>query len=385
MLRRSSSPTEPIVTSDPSRAQGLVADVTWFLDDIDLTRGAWQFARATRQSLSAASFLDARWTGRGELAELAMADVAAVAVPDTHPRFIWHTAFCCSTLLARALDVAGVNLSLKEPAALMTLSNAKRMRHPFARGSAQWGRRVGAAISLLGRQIANERSVVIKPSNLCNNLLTDMLAASGQSKALLLYSNVRSFLVSVIKKREAGRNFARRLMTAFAMDSDFIAAIPPDKLLQMTDLQVAAIAWMMQMSVFRDAVARYPAERVIMLDAEVLLAEPARVLSRVVAFLDLGISEAAIAEIVAGPIFQRNSKDDSQAFDAAERASEAVDVEAAFGPDLDLVLGWAAKIWPQLVPARACREGSGRKAPARSGPGVARPVEPEPPASREIN
>jgi hypothetical protein len=44
--------------------------------------------------------------------------------PHTAPlHFVFHTAFCCSTLLARALDVPGSSMGLKEPSVLVDFAS----------------------------------------------------------------------------------------------------------------------------------------------------------------------------------------------------------------------------------------------------------------------
>jgi hypothetical protein len=177
-----------------------------------------------------------------------------------------------------------------------------------------------------------------------------MLAQTPASKALLLYSTLRSFLISIIKKREHGRNFVRKLFSSFNLDSDFAHAIPPQQLFQMTDLQIATMVWLMQVSSFQNIISRFPAERVVTLDADTLLADPTRTLVGLDAFFELGIGADQLEAIANGPTFKTNSKNERESFDASVRANESDDVERGFGPDLDLMVGWAAKTWPQLRP-----------------------------------
>ena len=80
-----------------------------------------------------------------------MADFTALTIPKRAPHFIWHTAFCGSTLLARCLDKPGTNLSLREPAALMSLANLKRLQ-----GS---GKEVRAWMAVRGKVAEGEGGV----------------------------------------------------------------------------------------------------------------------------------------------------------------------------------------------------------------------------------
>ena len=68
----------------------------------------------------------------------------APAVPP--PQYIFHSAFAASTLLARALDVPGVAMGLKEPAILNELAEAMRS-NALPRDALASDRRVaGAAV-----------------------------------------------------------------------------------------------------------------------------------------------------------------------------------------------------------------------------------------------
>lgn len=337
----------------PQTIEDIFRDAQWYFDDIDADKNRLVFVRAARQSLSQATFLDHRWTSRGERIEIPIADAVLAGRQQTvatAPRFIWHTAFCCSTLLARSIDVAGANLSIKEPDAIEKLANLKRTKHPLAQDARSWRGLIDTSLQLYGRAFEQGEKITIKPSNSANNLISEVLAPAGNGKALLLYSGLRSFLVSIIKKREHGRHFARRLFSAFAMDDNFARRIAVPDLMKLTDLQIAAMVWLIQIAIFRDILARFPVERVSTLDADTLLADPGRALLRLDEFFEIGLGSARVEEIVAGPVFKRNSKNEGESFDASQRASEAYDVEEAFGPDLDLIVGWAAKEWRDLSP-----------------------------------
>src|SRR4029079_6172288 len=118
-------------------------------------------------------------------------------------------------------------------------------------------------------------AVLIKPSNIVNNLIDDALAALPDRKVVLLYSDLRSFLVSVLKKGEQGRGFVRRLCLSFSLDVAEARDVPARELLQMTDLQMAAAVWLMQMQLLERQLKRRDA-RVRTLDAAVFLSDPGR-------------------------------------------------------------------------------------------------------------
>jgi hypothetical protein len=260
---------------------------------------------------------------------------------------VFHTAFCGSTLLARALDVPERAMVLREPGVLVKLANLKRERHPWSQDAARWRQLVGAVFGLLGDAAGGGERAAIKPSNVCNNLIGDAMALPASGPSLLLYSDLRSFLVSVLKKGEQGRGFVRRLCLSFSLDLPQVRDVPARELLLMTDLQVAAAVWLMQMELFAQAL-RGARRRVRTLNADRFLNEPKPVLVAASAFLELGLDAATIDAVVAGPVFRRNSKIEAQAYDVAQRREEGRAIEAAFGPELDRVVDAARQGWRGL-------------------------------------
>src|SRR5690349_12255151 len=98
-------------------------DPRHYVADYDAAADAFLAVDVDEALLARAPFLDRRlevdWNGALRV------DAAAVAAPDVAPpAFVFHTAFCCSTLLARALDAPPRVVALKEPLALMSLSQA---------------------------------------------------------------------------------------------------------------------------------------------------------------------------------------------------------------------------------------------------------------------
>jgi hypothetical protein len=327
----------------------ILNDPTWFLADIDASRGAFRFVRASRDELSRTPFLDGRWKGGNERTELSFQAGAALPRSSSAPRFIWHTAFCASTLLASVLDVPGTNLSLKEPNALVTLSNMKRTKGRDFQDKNRWREVVRCTVGLLGRQFSPSETITIKPTNLCNNLLPDVVDAHEQLKSLLLYSDLREFISSIAVKSEHGRNFVRRLFTALLMDSNFVEGQSAQALLQLTDLQIATMVWLMQIRAYREILARIPANRIATMPMKSFVEDPKTAIERLSGFFDLRIDQGMAASIAKGPLFKIDAKNPSESFDPAKRQDKTHEMEATFGKEFDLLTKWAATQWPDLA------------------------------------
>src|SRR5262245_28901211 len=95
-----------------------VGDRMWFPLGLDLAQNKLAFVLTDRETVAEQPFLESeRWNTR-ELPHRSV-DLREIATTEVYepPRidFIWHTAFCCSTLISRALDRPGHNIALREP------------------------------------------------------------------------------------------------------------------------------------------------------------------------------------------------------------------------------------------------------------------------------
>jgi hypothetical protein len=243
--------------------------------------------------------------------------------------------------LARCLDQPGKNLSLKEPAALMAIANLKRTQGAdLARA---W---LKPTLSLLARPLQGEEAVTIKPTNIVNNLICDVVDLSPDSRHILLTSDLRSFLVSIVKKGEGGRGFARKLFTIFAMDGHAVAKANQVQLMRMSDLQVAALVWHMQITTFMEAM-KVGGNRFAWMDGDEFVQAPAAALEKVDQFFDIGLGAAHATNTAAGPLLGRDAKNPGKSYGPDRRASEAQAIIDQLGPDLDAVIDWSFTVFPQ--------------------------------------
>ena len=320
----------------------IAADPAWFPDAHDANSHALRLTRVSRKALAGQAFLDDRWDRTGaEQVSHPVSDFAMLARPKRAPNFIWHTAFCCSTLLARCLDKPGSNLSLREPAVLMSLANMKRMQGPDA-----VQRELGPVLALLSRPFVRREHVTIKPTNTVNNLIGDVSGLLPDARHLLLYSDIRAFLLSIAKKGEPGRAFARQLFTIFAMDGHEIARTAPRDLLKLSDLQIAALVWHMQIAGFLDAARTGGAGRVASLDGDRFLKAPEAGLLAVDGFLGLGLGAEHARSTADGPILGQDSKNPGQAYSAERRDAESRQTAEMIGPALEAIIEWSYGLFP---------------------------------------
>jgi hypothetical protein len=333
-------------------AGALAANFEWFPHRIDAGQEAIHFVRLTREDHRNASFISDEYIGDGrgrKALPLGQVEAALEAAPAGRCHFIFHSAFCCSTLLARALDVEGKAMGLKEPYSLADLSEAA-----LASGSAE---RIGAALEpllrLLARPFSEGEAIVVKPSNVANPLIDLLLSLRSEARALLLYSPLPDYLRSIAKKGLWGRSWARNLFASLNRKPEFDAGFTGAQLWAQTDLQVAAMAWLQQQAQFARLLREQPPGRIATLDSVTVLADPARTIAAVSGLFDLGFTPEQIGSIAGGPIFASDSKRHDKAFDASARADEHARVEIAHGEEVAMVVRWAEAVAAHVgVPLR---------------------------------
>ena len=329
-----------------SAVREILAEPRWFFEDYNDVTRKLRFVRASRDILANQPFLaEGLWDysalEKREVAESEILALLPTGLRKPRINFIWHTAFCCSTMIARMLDRAGANLSLKEPGVLMMLADAKR-QGAIGPGQTFSNRIAELIFTLLGRPFGEDEQITVKPTNASNCLLRDALAMT-QGRQLFVYSDCRSFLISVAKKKEYGRRYARLLYQTIVGDGNVQARWPMDEVLALSDLQIAALAWHMQIAEFRRSWPRIAPGRAASLDCDAFLVAPLETLVKIDAFFGLGLGRGFLEEAVSGPAFSHHSKDVGMAFGAADRRSEHAGTAAELGRDLDEVVAWSYK------------------------------------------
>lgn len=312
--------------------------------------------RAARANLLFLS--DGQYKGEFRKETFAAAAVASeVAVAEQGPlHFIFNTSFCCSTLLARALEVPGVSASLREPNILVDV--AERLIQ--ARGG-QDAFELELALRLLERPLAGTGTIIVKPSNFANRLLEPALALREGSRAVLLYSDAGTFLRSVLKRGLLSRINARRLYQNLVAWTGLEFGFSDSETFLQSDLQVAALAWLMQIAHFQSIADRFGPDRVIVVDAADLLGEPGATLQSVQSLFGLNLSDGQVSEIVEGPAFSKHSKSSKIDYGPATRERDHEALMEVHGEELRMVLKWldavAAHLDVSVRPETAGRTG----------------------------
>jgi hypothetical protein len=115
-------------------------------------------------------------------------------------------------------------------------------------------------------------------------------------------------------------------------------------LLVLSDLELAAVLWHMQIGEFLRHWPQLGQGRAASLDCDTFLERPAETLSRLDEFFGLSLGADHPARVLEGPLFRRNAKTGEEAFDAVRRREEHRQMAEQLGSDLDRIVARSYEI-----------------------------------------
>lgn len=320
----------------------IIGSAEWLAHRYDPTGDTIHFRHVPRDVHARATFITEEYLPKdAQTVVLRRQDCleALAAGPGPAPvQFVFHSAYCCSTLVARAFDAAGMAMGLKEPVILNDIVGWRR------RGG-QPDRVAGvldSALTLLARPFGPGESVIVKPSNVFNGFAAATLGLRPTASALMLHAPLPSFLRSIAKKGMWGRLWVRELFAGQLADGIVDLGFAPADYIKLTDLQIAAVGWLAQHAMFNKLSQRFGA-RVATLDSETLLAHPEAAIAALASLYAIPMDARTIAAIASGPAFSSHSKS-GEAFSAKERDLEQAEAAATHAEEIDKVAIWAEAV-----------------------------------------
>ena len=320
------------------------ADPAWFPVGWDAATDAFRFAALDAARIGDAAFLDKRLGVDLAAAEAVPASALAALRAEpiaTAPALLFHTAFCCSTLLARALHAPPHAMALKEPSLLLRLAEAWR-NAPDAAARARVDASLEIGLRLLARPWAEGGRVLVKPTNTVVLLLDHVLAASPRTQGVLLYGSLEDFLVSCAKKlpeAETRLNWmARMVLPGSGLPETFGISANA----QFGFAEATVLTWYAQMAHYARALDSAAAPRLRTLDMDVLLARPAETVAACARWLGLPAALEGLPARVEAE-FSHHAKATDVAFNPQVREAEKQRLLERDGELIRAALDWARR------------------------------------------
>lgn len=259
-------------------------------------------------------------------------DVKSSAKP---VRFIFISAFCCSTLLARFLDHCSGCVVIREPPILGQLALAKLRSPRYGcpggdQRDADWQELVHLALDLLARGARTERAVILKLADSCNALIDTISAGPNEAQQILLYVGMRVFILSVLKS-EQRREWMRarvRLWRPSMRSGTPLGGLRPDV---MDDALGAAYLWAVTAHLWAQALGRWGANRFRLLNGDVVAQDPATALIIAGDCFHLGLGPEDIEGAIKGSGTRDRHAKSSRAYGSSRRSQDLQRWEGQFG------------------------------------------------------
>lgn len=319
---------------------GLLQSPAHFPLRLSLADDLLTFVQLKRLDYRRASFLDPRglpddamlW--QASLSELR--EALPASEPPLHLAYLFHTGFCCSTLLSRCAEISPAVFALREP---MSLHN---LEVQLAGAGRDWSREVcddalSTLMALLGRTWSLDQTALIKAD--CTLLVPALLQYSS-APYVALYCPAPDFLASVMscKARRAWSIGRLRQMIEIAQATGI--RVPFEIPAQLTAPQAACLIWWWQIFIFREAQKHEPT-RGYLLSAEAFLTDPVASLSALFEWFDVPYPAGTLAPLAAR-VMSRDAKTPAQAGNAAARREKLAATTSVHAEQMELALQWAA-------------------------------------------
>lgn len=261
--------------------------------------GLVTFVPTNRERLASASFLDGREDfSTGEPFAVALDDLTAQMNPVPGPdRYIFHTAFCGSTLLSRLIE--GETPVLREPQILVDIASRRATADRAGAPDPAVPAALDLARALLRRPWARGQPVIVKPTNWINNILPDLTDDPGAMQPLFMTINRDAFVRAVFRGGSDRLAFAARASVHLSSRQQKHAELVALALGRETDEQgklaaLAIVTHHIQIDGFRAVAARGGWDARHWLAMDDLLANPFAAAARAANALALDIPDAVL-------------------------------------------------------------------------------------------
>ena len=329
----------------------IVMNPYWLCIGFDPANAIVHFLKATPESLEQAIFLEADKLSSSTARTFALPEV--VAALDRHTTsytsgLVIHTAFACSTLLARCLQRPGGIQVLRELPIFSGLARAREWMFENGRPE-QWASLL-AVIDRLSMRPFFENSVTFnKPSNTFLATVADLMAAAPATRAVVIHTGLPDFLVSCLKKLRAGTAPWKSMSHALDPTGRYSSRLwTPSE--TSTPLQWACAVWHLQMVLLTSLSRTSSASRIKQLPAERFLAFPETSVASARDWLAPGFDGVADAHHIRQQM-ARHAKQPDAAFGPHRRLEEITLANRHFGHLLQGAISWSDRVFGLWNPA----------------------------------
>lgn len=331
-------------------AQQIFKTAHIYFGAINLKNNTFTCHQMQRDDYVQNSFLDDRLISSGDrfntnTEALLSACDQKISTPLKRLSFIFHLAFGGSTLISRCLDKPGVCLAYKEPYLIHQLSFLTRKNWIYKTIDNEPRildkKLAGLSIDLLSRTFDPEELPLIKPSESCNNLIASLLNSRPYAKGIILYTNLTSFAVSMLKHKTR-RDYMKASLTRAQTDLEHMG-FKTLKYDGLTDGEAVAYLWFSQMVHFYSLL-KDDALPLRSLYAPNFFDRPVEVLMALSNYYNMQHEEADFQKHVENGAFTKDAKFSDKTYNAQTELKEKEAAQQKLQNEIDQAYRWIEDI-----------------------------------------
>ncbi|HEV2562792.1 MAG TPA: hypothetical protein VGT78_11690 [Rhizomicrobium sp.] len=316
-------------------AESLARSPELFPHGLDPRTGAVGFIRLTERDYRQASFLDGRLLTPQTISRAVPWPQVEQAVAETGlPEacgFIFHIGHVGSTLLSRLLGAHPRILSLREPAILRTLAEARSTWT-----GDNFEARMSAFLKLWSRTFSSEQRALVKATSFVSELAADLMARNYAPKAIFMTASPQTYLATILggpNSRQESKILAESRLAR--LQRRLGRNISPS----LSEGEAIAMSWACEMSALNAAMTN-ARDRILLIDFDKFLAEPQSALQAAFSHFGIATTENEIATILSGPDMSRYSKAPEYAYDAKLRDDVLNQARTEYGGEIRRGMTW---------------------------------------------
>lgn len=317
-------------------------DPRWFPVDLDPVTPRFAMLRIDEGHVTGPAFMDNRLgVDFAAATPVSLPTLPALPAPPC-AAWLFHTSFCCSTLLARALQDTPACMVYREPLVLRRLSDARDRGMAVA----DW---MQPTTRLLFRPWREDGAVVVKPTHAALNIAADLLAATPGSRAIALLSSLEDFLVSNIKKTPETHAKVPTLVERAVRAGSLRHRLSGREIDPPSLLAAVALQWVAQRELLVDIDERMPG-RLRFMDASQVLADLSGAARDCLEWWGLPADMATLRDRAVA-VANVNAKQTSATYSASRREQDAEQLSRMFTRELTEARDWfECEILPVIRP-----------------------------------
>jgi hypothetical protein len=261
--------------------------------------------------------------------------------------FIFHTAFCGSTLMSQTLAAAYSCLPLREPDALGNLMYLLRSKTASDADKAAWLERV---LRVLSRRFDNGAPVVIKANDYANAMLRDLLHARPDAPVLFMYTPLADFVAGCLKANNRKAWIRDRCGIVKTVGRD-VLPLPGELRISEADYPLmAAVYWSYNIAAYLQALADNGA-RLRALEFSDMLAAPETTIAATARYFGLQpAAETTLADAIQAQ-FGKYSKNTEYRYSPRQRENELARLRGSFAAEIAAAEQLARRLLAERYPA----------------------------------